>query len=195
MKLTIPLLLLLTVTINGCGEFAYKQGATPRDLEQAKKTCESIAKNANAEQTKAATECLEQQGWTVKNLDDDDLFATASYSNSNPNQTPDQPHKYAAENTADSTAADSNESARAADTSKTENKNVKVNKPEPNPLDIYIINSWWKMGGNGQKMEADIDACVASLGEAHKPNKKTQEVTRGLILCMREKGWMPLKAR
>jgi len=44
-------------------------------------------------------------------------------------------------------------------------------------------------------LKADTEACVAKLGEAHRPDSQTQSATRGLLLCMKDKGWSGLRAK
>jgi hypothetical protein len=185
MKQHLIMMLLITSTLTACGEFAYKRGASATDLQQAKKECSSISNEQKA------ADCLEAKGWSVNNLDDSDLFAIASYSESNPNQTPNK-----------TTSLENIEPAEPAkptpyeESKEVVNKEVKevntVAKKAPNPLDKYKINSWWKMGSNGQSLETAINECVSTLGEAHRPDSKTQLATRGLAVCMREKGWRGL---
>ncbi|MFM9835609.1 MAG: hypothetical protein ACKVOA_05860 [Methylophilaceae bacterium] len=172
MKQHIYITLLTTLALTACGEFAYKRGATATDLQQAKLECSKSASEALAET------CMKEKGWSVQKLDDVDLFATVSYTDSNPNQTPSTNQK-----TTINVAEPSNKTEQAAP------------KKEADPLDLYTINSWWKMGANGQSLEVAINECEALLGEAHKPNSKTQQVTRGLVVCMREKGWRGLKVQ
>jgi len=77
-----------TLFTTGCGELAYKRGASAKDLETTKKSCQ------NAGNEEAIEKCLEDNGWVVQKLDaiglpDSELFATASVSedNRNPYQT------------------------------------------------------------------------------------------------------------
>ena len=69
----------LPLMVSGCGELSYKRGASTQDLEAAKAACQSAGSE------KAAEQCLEDKGWTVKKLDDVDLFATAAVSPDNRN--------------------------------------------------------------------------------------------------------------
>ena len=61
-------------------------------------------------------------------------------------------------------------------------------------MDLYTISSWWKIGADREAQAADTNDCVTTLGEAHKPNAKTQQVTRGFVVCMHGKGWKALRA-
>ncbi|MDO9014657.1 MAG: hypothetical protein Q7U84_07775, partial [Polynucleobacter sp.] len=68
-------------------------------------------------------------------------------------------------------------------------------KKAPDLLDSFKVSSWWKTGSGAASLQADTEACVARLGEAHRPDPQTQLVTRGLLLCMKEKGWSGLRAK
>jgi hypothetical protein len=50
-------------------------------------------------------------------------------------------------------------------------------------------------GSGAASLKADTEACVAKLGEAHRPDSQTQSATRGLLLCMKDKGWSGLRAK
>ena len=65
-------------------------------------------------------------------------------------------------------------------------------QPPPSPLDVYTVGSWWKMGAGRESLEANMAECVKDLGDVHQPIAKTQRVTRGLVMCLRDKGWKAL---
>ena len=205
-----------TVLVSGCGELSYKRGASTQDLEAAKAACRSAGSD------KAAEQCLEDKGWTVKKLDEVDLFATEGVTPDNRNPSaftipafvlvmPAQPAAVASAATATARAAD--RSALAGKASVASAGAVVSNSvslpvapptlptappapppPPASPLDIYTISSWWKIGADREAQAADTNECVTALGEAHKPNAKTQQVTRGFVVCMHGKGWKALRA-
>lgn len=200
MKNIICLSLILVVTTS-CGEFAYKRGASAKDLEATKKTCQKAGNEA------AIEKCLEDNGWVVQKLDalglpDSELFATASASSDNrmPNQT-------VTENvTVSKSEAASNEvlpksqnSAVGDETSAIEaTKSIKkevASSPTVNAFEKYKINSWWKMGGSRDALELSMAACSEKLDMAHQPDRKTQTFTRGFAACMYEKGWRGLREK
>ncbi|MBI3430997.1 MAG: hypothetical protein HY018_02140 [Hydrogenophilales bacterium] len=169
--------LLLALPLSGCGEFAYKRGASAGDLEAAKKTCREKGSGAAYEQ------CLADSGWTVQNLGrmeplDADPVIEASVIPSNiriENATSAAPDKHDAED----------KGSGPAPTRK------------PDLLDTFKVSSWWKAGSGASSLEVDTNACVAQLGEAHRPvqTQQTQTATRGLLLCMKAKGWSALRAK
>ncbi len=169
--------LLLALPFSGCGEFAYKRGASSGDLEAAKKTCREKGSGAAYEQ------CLADSGWTVQNLGrmeplDADPVIEASVIPSNiriENAISAAPGKHDAEDKGSGQAV----------------------TPKPDPMDTFKVSSWWKAGGGAGSLEADTNACVAQLGEAHRPvqTQQTQTATRGLLLCMKAKGWSALRAK
>ena len=187
-----PWMVVLALLVSGCGELSYKRGASTQDLEAAKRACQSAGSE------KAAERCLEDQGWTVRKLDDIDLFATAGVSPDNRNPStfvtpefvpvvPAQPAAVVPKPTAavPSSAVPPNEKVAAPP----------VSPPPPSsPLDLYTISSWWKMGADREALAADTRDCVATLGPVHKPNDTTQQVTRGFVVCMHAKGWKALRA-
>ncbi len=186
MKKIIPILLILT--LSACGDFAYKRGAGANDLAADKSACE-----ARSNDHKMIEQCLNDKGWTVQKLDDLDPFATASVNPDNRVISPDT-NTYT-KNTAPS---NDNKTESATQTSSgTPPNSEKSTTPTPiaDPLDKFIISSWWKVGGNAGGLQDAINDCVATLGEAHRPNPITNEATRGLGLCMRDKGWRGLKAQ
>lgn len=208
----------LSLVVSGCGELSYKRGASTQDLEAAKAACQSVGSE------KAAEQCLEDKGWTVKKLDDVDMFATAGVSPDSRNPsvfitpafvpvTPAQPAAAALAATATAPAAEKpalagKASGASVGTAISSNANSVAPQaappafptaassppPPPSPLDLYSISSWWKIGADREALVADTSECVATLGEAHKPNAKTQQVTRGFVVCMHGKGWKALRA-
>lgn len=182
-----------TLLVSGCGELSYKRGASTQDLDAAKAACQSAGSE------KAAEQCLEDKGWTVKKLDDIDLFATAGVSPDNRKPsvfttpefvpaTPAQPAGTATASTSKAAAPAAEKPAVAAPSPSA------PPPPAPSPLDVYAISSWWKIGADREALAADTSECVATLGETHKPNATTQQVTRGFVVCMHGKGWKALRA-
>lgn len=205
-------LALAVAFISGCGaEIAYKQGASARDLQANKASCQNAASEA------AINECLEKNGWAVQKfgeqwLSDDDLFATASVADSN--QISVQPKKAERLKTTDSIKIeDAPLKTQTSSAVKTKEAVIKENivtnttvdaiktemipaqasvKPATDILKTYEIKSWWKMGGGAALLEQNMNECSTALGAAHQPDKKTFTFTRGFAICMREKGWRGL---
>lgn len=207
------LIILIAASISACGEVSYKRGASVRDIESAHKACRGVSE---AE----FSNCLQKQGWEVQKFDDSDLFAETSVTD-NRGTPPANADKSAfvevheADNVVQTNVVQTKE-VQSKEIQKTENtaseksnatttnsatiaaaeSNVEK-KPAPAPVDpmkTYKINSWWKFGGTPTQLKADQTACVAALGEAHKPDMATQTYTRGLIECLHKNGWKALKA-
>ncbi|HYD47549.1 MAG TPA: hypothetical protein VEB21_04345 [Terriglobales bacterium] len=66
--------------------------------------------------------------------------------------------------------------------------------PADNVLMLVPVGSWWKFGATAEQVPAAIDACVAQLGESHRPARGAVQVTAGLRACMRQNGWFSVKA-
>jgi len=54
------------------------------------------------------------------------------------------------------------------------------------------VDRWWKRGGNPDDLDRAIDACVALLGDEHRPNPAATDVTIALRDCLRAAGWRAL---
>ena len=161
----LPLLLAAATVLTACGEVAYKQGAGPDQLSLAKQKCNS--------QTKLGyDDCMKADGWTLYKRDDDNPLMVV---------TP---------------AADNREAGSpyvAAAVVAVPKKDAAGKPIPPNPMDKLNVSSWWKMGGNADALKVDTDACVSTLGEAHKPVNGSNLYTRGLVLCLKDKGWSGLQ--
>ncbi|HSH72307.1 MAG TPA: hypothetical protein VK974_04540 [Methylophilaceae bacterium] len=214
-KLSIMLISILL--LSGCGEFAYKRGASVADLENSKKTC--LAKGGDAA---TIDKCLEDNGWIVQKFNEPDPVADVGYTPDNRagakpiNNTISSAATVStvaksdvSTNTTAAGSAPLNGIADAKSTSVSADKNL----PAPtvqvqtatkaaevkvaDPMDTFKISSWWKMGSGPDGLKIAIDECVSTLGEKHRPElqMQMQNVTRGLLVCMREKGWRGLRAK
>lgn len=176
-------LLLLALPFSGCGELAYKRGATSADLETAKKTCRDKGSDA------AYEKCMADNGWTLQNLGrmeplDADPVIDASVI----------PSDRRIENAATAAPGEQHAAPPAASGPA---QPAPAATPKPDMLDTFKVSSWWKAGSGASSLEADTNECVAQLGEAHRPaqTQQTQTATRGLLLCMKAKGWSALRAK
>lgn len=169
-------LLPLAVLFSGCGEFAYKRGATPGDLDIAKQSCREKGSSA------AYEKCMADSGWSVQNLGRMEPLDTSPVIDATV-----IPSDRRIENAANSAPHANMPSAAAT---------AQAAARKPDMLDTFKVNSWWKAGSGASSLEADTQACVARLGETHRPvqTDQAQTTTRGLLLCLKEKGWSALRA-
>lgn len=165
--------------LSACGQFAYKRGAGATDLSQAQKACQTAGDEA------AAEKCLEDSGWVVKNMEDMDPVAVIMPNSDNRSSA--EPVMIEKE---DATASASNTATSTA----TGSTPAPVKKTA-NPMDVFKISSWWKMGGNDASLNIALNECVDKLGEDHRPPADHQKATRALLICMKEKSWHGLQAR
>lgn len=169
---------------SGCGELAYKRGGNSSDLEDAKKACK--AKTSAAQ---AFKKCMADSGWTVQNLstlepmEADPVVEASSLSSDR-----------RIENSA-GTATVKQSAEDPVYVSPGEAQPTTIRKRNPDMMDTFKVSSWWKAGGGAEGLKADTGDCVAKLGEPHRPDTQTQYTTRGLLLCMKEKGWSGLRAK
>ncbi len=178
------ILLLVALLFSGCGELAYKRGASSGDLEAAKKSCREKGSDAAG-----LEKCMADRGWVVHNLSrmeplDADPIVEATVI----------PSDRRIENAASAMPGQQGtEGYVLASPGATQPTTAEKRKPEM--TDTFKVSSWWKTGGGAANLKSDTEACVARLGEAHRPDSKTQSATRGLLLCMKDKGWSGLRAK
>lgn len=206
----------LCLQLAACGEFSYKRGANAGDLQQAKSRCESQYKQS-ATQAAEVERCLAAEGWVVKDFDKDDPVLSVMFTDNQRGPGPvtsyerreadipalpasnpaSEPGDLAASDPAPSNPGKAQTVAGSATTLATPPASVTPAAPPApkDPLDIFLISSWWKVGGGPDALKADTDACVTTLGEAHRPDRTTLKTTRGLLLCMRDRGWRALQAK
>ena len=175
---SVCVMMLTTVLFSGCGEFAYKRGANSSDLEAAKQSC-----GEKGPDPAAYEKCMADSGWTVQNLGrmeplDADPVVEASVI----------PSDRRIENAASAAPEKHDMETKGSGPASTR---------KPDMLDTFKVSSWWKAGSGASGLDADTNACVAQLGEAHRPvqMQQTQTATRGLLLCMKAKGWSALRAK
>ena len=175
-------LLLITLLLSGCGELAYKRGANSSDLELAKKSCRAKTPDAAA-----VEQCMAERGWVVQNLagmtplDADPVIEASAL-----------PSDRRIENSA---SAMPGKPGAEGHVSALPDKAPSTPRKAPDMLDTFKVSSWWKTGSGAESLKADTEACVAKLGAAHRPDNQTQTATRGLLICMRKKGWGGLRAK
>lgn len=169
-------LLLLALLQNGCGEIAYKRGASAGDLDSSKKVCP-----AKSDDQPGYEKCMTAQGWQLENLDEamafDALMPVIA-------SKPTQPASTANQQSSDTEKNDSNKAAVDS-----------ASKPETNPMARLSINSWWKLGGNAADLTKAKNECTKTLGEAHLVDAINQQVSVDFLTCMKEKGWRGLPSK
>ena len=172
--------LIAILLLSACGELAYKQGASATDLTVTKKTCQ--AKDSS---TAAIEKCMTENGWVVQNLSAPEQIA-AMQSESDPVIEA-------------SITEDNRQTTKPVINSKIPSVDAvnptPENKKPASLMDTFKIGSWWKLGAGADNLKNSIQTCVTSLGEAHQPDTQTKKVTRGLLLCMKEKGWHGLREK
>lgn len=178
--------MLAALLLSGCGEFSYKRGASVSDLENTKKTCQ-----ARGGGDTAIEKCMEDNGWVIQRLNEPDPVAEVSVNPDNRNAG--SPVKAAS---ASMVSTDKALEGKVAEVKSTKDETASAAEiKKADPMDTFKISSWWKLGGSAESLKAATEECVTVLGEAHRPNVHTQDVTRGMLLCMGEKGWRGLRAK
>lgn len=164
--------------LDGCGEFAYKRGAGQDNLKAAQQECQAAGgKPANYEK------CMQRRGWFVQELGDlGEIDGSVK---------PDDPAKL----TETDPVATVGTKQDNRDTDSPGQPTAEVLATSKTLLDVFIISSWWKFGGSPAELKASISDCVSQLGEEHAPSSDMHKATRGLLLCMKKRGWHGLQGR
>lgn len=167
------LAMLACCLLAACGEFTYKRGAGQSELARDRAECRSAANAPSGYE-----QCMKARGWVVQKLDDMPSMAVASVTTDNRAMAP-------------GTSIEAGASAATVVGGDGPSTAVAVPK---SPLDTFKVGSMWKFGGDSKRLDADIDACVSTLGEAHRPRSDGEQrlMTRGLLSCLGEKGWYGL---
>ena len=176
------LIMAITMGLSACGEFSYKRGASVAQLENTRQTCQAKYTEADIEK------CMEASGWTIQKLDSFEILTDTS---ANADEV--SVNKINASET--NTAIVFDGKTTNSDKTATSVKPIKASKKiaTSNPLDTFVVPSWWKTGVKPDSFKTDSNACVEKLGGAHKPDSKTQTVTFAFVGCMAEKGWRAFK--
>ena len=175
-----------TLMLTGCGEVVFKRGAGPGSMASAQSACRASTKDEQA-----YIACMEGEGYLVKGSQDSvfvDGPDTAAGSGKSLGDALFVP------GTAAVTAAAAKAEPPATPVAKTATPApvvapAAVPAPALDPLEQVDVASWWKLGGSPDQLKAAQDRCVASLGNAHRPDSAGTKVTRAMIGCLKEAGW------
>lgn len=169
--------------LGGCGQMAWKPGASAADLDRDTAACE-----AQYQDETAVHDCLRKRGWVLRlpkqaeETIEEEVVAPTAVAAPNPAQ-PAVPMPASGAVAAPATTAGEPRSTTPAPVrNKVVPKSVDPNKP-------VLIQAWWKMGAGADALDADLDACVATLGPTHAPDLQKRLYTRALVDCMKAKGW------
>jgi hypothetical protein len=185
----------VTIVFSGCQQMAWKPGASPADLDRDTVACEA----GNAEQ-QAVHDCLRKRGWVVrvpKRGEEgpvEDAEAAVAIGAGVPPATaaaPAMPGIGAAAAAVSAPAEPGPPEPGMGTAPAPRNKSVpQASSFKPaDPLRLSNVQAWWKMGGQSDALNADMDACVGQLGPEHRPDLQNRLYTRGLIDCLKGKGW------
>jgi hypothetical protein len=184
-------ILLLALLVSSCSEFSYKRGASAGDLDNAKKTC--IAKDSNQI---AVNKCMTEAGWFVQSMQTSDSPELDSAALDKVTLDPVAEVFINQDNRQIGIPVDA--STKKTVMAKSQNGTAQqalLPKKVADPLEIFNISSWWKLGGGADNLKVALDQCVAILGEEYRPDTQGHIVKRALLLCMKEKGWHGLRSK
>lgn len=186
-KSDIYIVLMACLGLSACGEFSYKRGANAADLQQVKQSCQ-----ARFQEESAVEKCLADNGWIVRDFEKEDPLMAVSFVDNNRMVDQGKWDKTAEEavqgDTETSSAPDSHQSSANS-------QNIKPAVKPKDPMDVFLVSSWWSIGKGPDALKVDTNECVATLGEEHRPDGASLKTTRGFLICMRGKNWRALQAK
>jgi len=178
MKISTMSAMVMVMLLSGCAEVSFKRGAGVDQLRADRKTC-AASDDANA--------CLIAKGWSTLDLGSD--AESPAVAEITPTESAAKTEIAVASTPTSIAGAPTVVAAPAPKKDPRDVSNMKAT-PKALPKDpnaLVMVSSWWKPGGANP--QAAIDACVMTLGEAHKPDYARNKVTAGLVGCMRKSGW------
>ncbi len=171
------------LTLGGCGEMVFKRGAGPGDMAGAQAACRAETDGGTAYAT-----CMEQRGYVIVGGESPLFVAGAdagAAGSSAPASKPSSLFVEGATSTSESTAPVAAAQPAAAPAA----ASPPAVAPPLDPDEEVEIASWWKFGGTADQLAAAQAACVAKLGNAHRPAPGGTQVTRAMIGCLKDAGW------
>jgi hypothetical protein len=173
---------IVVLMLAACQQIAWKPGAGAADLERDTAGCRA----QDAEQA-AVQNCLKQRGWVLRQTTSSATDSDAA--NTEQEVAPASSVEPTVTSTPASTSGSAPTAAATASPPPTRNKAVPAKPKAVDPLAPILIQAWLKAGAQGADLTADRDACVETLGPAHRPDLQKRLYTRALIDCLKARGW------
>ncbi|HVM96332.1 MAG TPA: hypothetical protein VMT89_08075 [Candidatus Acidoferrales bacterium] len=172
--------------LTGCVAATFKPGASASAMAGDDQACRSASKDENA-----YADCMRARGWYVSAADRQPTQTSL------PTPANREPAPLLA---ATPTPIPSPRTSSSGQSSPSQTR-VPAAPPLPAqtksltsaPLQKVDVGGWFKLGAGSADLDRAIDACVAKLGAAHRPDANATVVTLGVRECMRDAGWYPLK--
>jgi hypothetical protein len=157
----------MLIALAGCGQIAIKRGSGADALAADRTSCRE--QDADPAAIRA---CLVQHGWHITDLDGGSAAPPAFPFLDTAKPAPaDAPPATAQQGTASAPSIQP--------------------VPVQAPSEIRIGN-WWHFGGGPADLHASVDACVAKLGPADRPDAGYHTVSSALYACLSAGGWRRL---
>jgi hypothetical protein len=157
---------IIAVATCGCGTVLYKPGSTASDYQAARDHCDQQGRAKNP----AFERCMEEQGWSVKQLGEPAGPNGVSRNASAKRSSVGLPGSPAAGGVAPPSTV----------------SNVGGAPATARPI---IIKNWFKLGATAADLEAAKKRCTAKLGTAAGAAPDSLAVTPAMLECLRNQGW------
>ncbi len=169
---------LLAIAVGGCTAAAFKPGASGEAMSADSRVCHNSSTN-----DASYLQCMRDRGWMVSTP------GAAAPSQESPSQAP--APAQAAPGQVDAPVVSPPPEIPAIPPvrrSTKEGTGAKADAP------AIGVSGWWKLGAGAGDLQRATDACVAKLGEAHRPPPNATQVTAPLHACLQQAGWSPITA-
>ena len=171
---------IITLASVSCASYTFKRGASPGDMAADEAACRATEQVFH--------ECMRNRGWFIASNPGDLKPAEPVVEQSTMTPAKDTSAVPAAKESANQVAG-----AMASDPAPSRadlKSGPAAEVPKVfDPLTPLAVSSWWKFGGNAGGLEHDIAACIAELGNAHRPQPAATIVTQGMHACLKGHGW------
>jgi len=185
-------LLILLLPLVACGELSWKRGAREQDWKADRAAC---AKEVQFNR------CMQTRGWYLRGLEDADgavaagvLFdpdaALAGGNDGGGAVT--STLRQAVPSAATLARLQGNPAHAAGSVASPEVRQAPPARTAArDPLERVEVRIWWKPGGAGEEVDAEIARCAEKLGPEHAP--EAGRYTLGLLSCLKTAGWRALR--
>ena len=179
----IAMVIAITLANVSCGSYTFKRGASPGDMAADESACRGTEQVFH--------ECMRKRGW----------FIASNLSDLKPTEPVIEQSTITPAQDTSAVQAAIKSANQVADETNSEPAPIRAgSKGIPaadvpkvvDPLTPLAVSSWWKFGGNAGGLEQDIAACVADLGNAHRPQPAATIVTQGMRACLKEHRWFAI---
>lgn len=163
-----------TAMAAGCGTVGFKRGAGGSAMPADEAACRAQSSDPTAFRL-----CMRERGWAIAG------------SPGAPTEVVSEPEGARTDSSSSMGAGSQTSAAASSDAPASTERPATQAEPLP-PLTTIRVDSWWKLGGTTADFDRALAACVATLGEEHRPPGPPTLVTIALHDCLKASKWHAL---